>query len=407
MHKINGQELQGRLTSMMFKIKARYFIVWVLIVLIGPIALAQPAVNSPAAVLLEANNGQILWEKNSEDRRHIASITKIMTILLVLEAVEKDQFSLDDLVTVSEEAKRQGGSQIWLETGEQMSVKDLLYSLAVGSANDSAVALSEFHSGSESAFVEKMNQRALELGLTNTHFVNSNGLPEKSHRVKEGDHYSTAKDIAKLTYYAYRYPLFETLVSTYEYTVRPGQKGEVVLYNYNKLFLKGYPGADGVKTGMIEAAGYCLSGSAVRDELRLIAVVLGSKSNAERYKDITAVLDYGFNNYKSMLLTDKETLQTELLVSHGKVYSVGVYAKDNLKVTLKKGIESKPIIEVEIKDKVQAPLKKGEVVGSLTAKVADEVVGEVELIVADEVERATLWQEISRSFLQLLGIKKG
>lgn len=382
------------------------FVIAALIFILGVASIAQPLINSPVAVLLEVNNGQILWEKNPEEKRQIASITKIMTMILVLEALEKGQYSLEDMVTVSEEAKRQGGSQIWLETGETMSVNDLLYSLAVGSANDSAVALAEFHSGSESAFVEKMNQKALELGLTNTHFINSNGLPASSHRAIEGEHYSSAKDVALMTFYAYKLPSFAKLVSTYEYTVRPKQKGEVVLYNYNKLFLRGYPGADGVKTGMIEASGYCLSGSAIRDDLRLIAVVLGAKSNNERYKDIVRVLDYGFNNYQGILLADKEIMLKEVPVSHGKKEKLSLYPREDLQVTLKKGTDLKPELELQVSDYIKAPVKKGEIVGLIRAKIAAEIVAEMEVVAGEEVGKATLWQEISRSFYQLLGINK-
>ncbi len=384
----------------------RQFFIWVLIVLLGVISIAQPVINSPAAVLLEVNNGQILWEKKPEEKRQIASITKIMTMILILEALEKGQFSLEDMVSVSEEAKRQGGSQIWLETGEKMCVNDLLFSLAVGSANDSAVALAEYHSGSENAFVEKMNQKALELGLTNTHFVNSNGLPETSHRVLEGEHYSSAKDVALMTFYAYKFALFAKLVSTYEYTVRPNQKGEVVLYNYNKLFLRGYPGADGVKTGMIEASGYCLSGSALRDDFRLIAVVLGAKSNAERYKDIVSILDYGFNNYQGILLAKKETVIKEVSVGHGKKDKLLLYPQDNLRVTLKKGTEIKPELELQVSDYIKAPVKKGAIVGLLRAKIDTQVLAEIEIVAGEDIEKATLWQEIARSFYQLLGINK-
>jgi D-alanyl-D-alanine carboxypeptidase (penicillin-binding protein 5/6) len=389
------------------KTRIEQSIIWCLVLILGTMALAQPVIKSPAAILIEGNNGGIIWEKNSDEKRHVASITKILTMILVIEAVENNQFSLDDLVSVSESAKRQGGSQIWLEIGEQMSVKDLLYSLSVGSANDSAVALAEFHSGSELAFVEKMNEKAKEIGCTNTHFVNCNGLPENSHRVLEGQHYSTAKDIALVTFYAYKLPLFADLVSTYEYTVRPGQKGEVVLYNYNKLFLRGYPGADGVKTGMVEASGYCLSASAIREDLRLIAVVLGASSNQERYKDIVSILDYGYNNFKGILLASKSDVIMEIPVHHGKKEKIEIYAQDDLRVTLKKGVDTLPTIDLEIKEYLKAPVKKGECVGVIKAKLGEEIVGEMQAIAGEDVEKATIWLEISRSFLKILGIVKG
>ena len=384
----------------------RQSIIWALVFILGTVALAGPVINSPTAVLLDASSGQILWEKSSEEKRHMASMTKIMTLIILLEALQDGKFTLEDKVTVSEEAKRQGGSQIWLEMGEMMSVKDLLYSLSVGSANDSAVAMAEFHSGSEAAFVEKMNAKALEMGLVNTHFVNCNGLPEKSHRALEGDHYSTAKDLAIMTYYAYKLSLFAELVSTYEYTVRPGQKGQVVLYNYNKLFLKGYPGADGVKTGMIEAAGYCLSASALRNGQRFIAVVLGAKSNAERYKDTVSILDFGFNNYQSIQLANKDLLLNQIEVKHGQKTKVALYPKENLSVTLAKGSDAKPEVILEIKQYLKAPVKKGECVGVLKAKVGEQIVNEVDVIVGEDINKATFYQEVSRSFLKLMGISK-
>lgn len=390
-----------------FRIWVKGSLIWVLVLFLSVLSLAQPVISAPSAVLIEANWGQVLWEKNGDDKRHMASITKIMTMILVIEAVENGKFGLEDMVTVSEAAKRQGGSQIWLEIGERMSVKDLLYSLAVGSANDSAVCLAEFHSGSEAAFVEKMNTKAKEFGMTNTHFVNSNGLPENNHRAIEGDHYSSAKDIAKVTYEAYKLPLFAELVSTYEYTVRPGQKGEVVLYNYNKMFLRGYPGADGVKTGMIEAAGYCLSGSAVRDDLRLIAVVLGASSNNNRYKDMVSILDYGYNNYKSVLLSDTKAPVVEIIVRHGKQESLALYAKNDLKVTVRKGADTIPTLDIQVPESIKAPIKHGDSLGVIFARSGEEIVGEVELVAANDIERASILQEISRSFLQLLGIKKG
>jgi len=252
-----------------------------------------------------------------------------------------------------------------------------------------------------------LNEKAKEIGCTNTHFVNCNGLPENSHRVLEGQHYSTAKDIALVTFYAYKLPLFADLVSTYEYTVRPGQKGEVVLYNYNKLFLRGYPGADGVKTGMVEASGYCLSASAIREDLRLIAVVLGASSNQERYKDIVSILDYGYNNFKGILLASKSDVIMEIPVHHGKKEKIEIYAQDDLRVTLKKGVDTLPTIDLEIKEYLKAPVKKGECVGVIKAKLGEEIVGEMQAIAGEDVEKATIWLEISRSFLKILGIVKG
>ena len=233
-------------------------------------------------------------------------------------------------------ASSMGGSQIWWEAGEHMSLKDALYAIAVGSANDASVAVAEFMAGSEEAFVKRMNERAGQLGLQNTHFVNSNGLPSN-----KGEHYSTAYDIASLSRHALTVPKLMELVGTYHYVIIPGRKNEVVLWNYNRMLDRtmsatgssyGYPGLDGIKTGSTTEAGYCLAATAERSDLRLIAVVLGAESSAKREEDIRTLLDYGFRTYRAEVIATEGEVLGQAKVRRGRTEQVPVVAAQSLKV---------------------------------------------------------------------------
>ena len=255
-----------------------------LLVVIGVLpAMAQELdVSATAAILMEYSSGDIIYEKNSHQPLPMASITKVMTMVIALEQIRDGLLGWDDVVTASEYAKSMGGSQIWLETGEQMSVKDLLYAIAVGSANDAAVAIAEHIAGSEANFAAMMNQRAKELGMDNTVFSNASGLPPRVLGLGDAEHHSSAYDLALLSRHALTVPNFLELVSTYEYTMRQDSSREPHLYSYNTMLDRvlgsgrryGYAGLDGIKTGMTSDAGYCLAATAQRDNLRLISVVL-------------------------------------------------------------------------------------------------------------------------------------
>ena len=235
-----------------------------------------------------------------------------MTLVLGLEALDAEKIALSDVVTTSDYAASMGGSQVWLEPGEQLTLQELLYAIAVGSANDAAVAVAEYLAGSEAALAERMNQRAEELGLTNTEFSNASGLPPNL-LGGSGRQVMSARDVATLARHALTVPLLLEFVSTYEYTMRADSTKKPVLWNYNKL-LRRYPGVDGLKTGFTTEAGYCLAATAERDGLRLIAVVLGSKNEASRESDVTKLLNYGFSEYTRHLVLPKQSVVGEIVV---------------------------------------------------------------------------------------------
>ena len=236
--------------------------------------------TAKAALLMEASSGQILYAKDIDQPLPVASISKLMTLILVLEAVDAGKIALDDIVTASEYAASMGGSQVWLEKGEQLTLAELLYAVAVGSGNDASVAVAEYLAGSEPAFVALMNEKADKLGLTNTEYSNASGLPP-SILGSSGRQVMSARDVAVLCRYALSVPLLLDFVSTYEYTMRADSTKKPVLWNYNKL-LRRYQGVDGFKTGFTTEAGHCIAATAERSDLRLIAVVLGSTSDAAR-----------------------------------------------------------------------------------------------------------------------------
>lgn len=245
-------------------------------------------INAKSGILMEASTGEVLYEQNANERLQIASVTKVMTMLLIMEAIDSGKISLDDMVTTSEYAASMGGSQVFLEVGEQMSVNDMLKAIAVASGNDAAVAMAEFISGSEGAFVEKMNKRASELGCENTHFINCNGLDETP------EHYSSARDVARISQELLKHTKIFDYTTIWMDSLRNGSFG---LSNTNKL-IRFYNGANGLKTGSTSTAKYCLSATALRDGMQLIAVIICAPSTKDRFSSASALLDYGFANYE-------------------------------------------------------------------------------------------------------------
>lgn len=282
-------------------------------------------VTAPAAILIEAGTGQVLYEKNSHDRRPPASVTKIMTMLLVIEAIDEGTLSLDDMVRCSEFAASMGGSQVYLEPNEEMSVRDMLKAVAVASGNDAAVALAEHVAGSAEGFVDLMNQRAAALGMKDTHFVNCNGLDNP-------EHLTTAYDIALMSRELVRHPLIFEFTGIWMDSLRDGAFG---LVNTNKL-IRFYEGANGLKTGSTSVAKFCLSASAVRNGMNLIAVIMGADSSKDRFGDASRLLDYGFANYAiaGSLLTPEDL--TPLPVKKGKTERVEIGVSDDFKVLVSK-----------------------------------------------------------------------
>ena len=349
------------------------------------------AVSAPAAILIEAGTGQVLFEKNSHERRHPASVTKIMTMLLTMEAIANGQIKLDDMVRCSENAASMGGSQVYLEPGEEMSVRDMLKAVAVASGNDAAVALAEHIAGSLEGFVAKMNQRAEELGMADTHFVNCNGLDDP-------EHLTSAYDIALMSRELVKHPLIFEFTGIWMDSLRDGAFG---LVNTNKL-IRFYEGANGLKTGSTSVAKYCLSASATRDGMNLIAVVLGAETSKERFADASKLLDYGFANYAiaGSLLTPEEL--TPISVVKGKAPQVEIGVSDDFHVLVSKSKINSIEKHITLPDTVEGPVHVGDKVGEVEFMIDGNPIGGTDIIAKTEVKRVSPWdmmKKLSKQFL--------
>lgn len=320
-----------------------------------PATTADFDVPCAAAILVDEDSGTVLYEKNADARRPIASITKVMTLLLTFEALEAGKISLDDFVPISEHAYHMGGSQIWLEPGEEMTLNDMLKAICISSANDAAVAVAEYVGGSEPAFAEMMNARAAELGMTNTHFVNACGLDEP-------EHLSTARDVAAMSR---EMLLHHTEVRDYcSIWMDTLRGGATQLVNTNKL-LKSYSGITGLKTGTTGKAGVCISASAERDGLRLIAVVLGAASGKERFQAASTLLDYGFSHFESAAAELPADAPLSLPVERGTAESVALTYTAPERCLMPKGESSTLQIALDLPQKLAAPIRAGETVGTV------------------------------------------
>ena len=320
-----------------------------------PATTADFDVPCAAAILVDEDSGTVLYEKNADARRPIASITKVMTLLLTFEALEAGKISLDDFVPVSEHAYHMGGSQIWLEPGEEMTLNDMLKAICISSANDAAVAVAEYIGGSEPAFAEMMNARAAELGMTNTHFVNACGLDEP-------EHLSTARDVAVMSR---EMLLHHTEVRDYcSIWMDTLRGGATQLVNTNKL-LKSYSGITGLKTGTTGKAGVCISASAERDGLRLIAVVLGAASGKERFQAASTLLDYGFSHFESAAAELPADAPLSLPVKRGTAESVALTYTAPERCLMPKGGSSTLQVALDLPQKLAAPIRAGETVGTV------------------------------------------
>lgn len=338
-------------------------------------------------ILMEQTTGKVIVEQNADEQMAPASITKIMTILLIMEAIEQGRMKLEDVVTCSPHASSMGGSQIWFEPGEQMSVNDLLKAAIIGSANDASVALGEHLSGSEEAFVDMMNQRAKELGMQNTHFVNATGLDADGHL-------TTARDIAIMSRELLRHDLVKKYSTIWMDSLR---NGETQLVNTNKL-VRFYNGTTGLKTGTTDSAGKCLAASAERGGLSLVAVSLGSASSDERFACGKALLDFGFANYMAYELPSVEDQLAPVRVRSGVVSQVSpVYDKPDL-VVIDKGDKDNVTQQVTLSEDVTAPIEKGQTIGKVVVSVSGEKVAEYPLKAAEAIDKMTFGKA-----LQILG----
>ena len=350
--------------------------VWVLA---GSVTAAEPEVAGKAAILMDAATGTILYESNAHEKLAPASVTKVMTMLLIMEAIDGGQLRWDDPVTASEAAAAKGGSQVYLKVGETMTVADMVKSIAVSSANDCACAMAEHIAGSEGAFVEKMNQRAAELGMNDTHFVNCTGLDDDP---AAKDHKTSAHDIAVMSRELLaNHPDIKQYTTIWMDTIRDGAFG---LSNTNKM-VRYYPGCTGLKTGFTSSAGYCLSASAARDGLELIAVVLGADTSPNRFAACKSLLDYGFANYA--LYSPAMQEGASIPVTLGQSESVAVIPETSPQLLVEKSKVNTITSEVTLEPAVDAPVAQGQKLGMLTVKAGEELLAEIPLVAETAVDR--------------------
>lgn len=324
-------------------------------------AQAEALISAPSGVLMEASTGKILFEKNPHEKRPCASITKVMTLLLVFEAMDSGKLALDDMITASEHAASMGGSDIWLEPGETMSADDMIKATVVASANDAAVALAEQICGSEDEFVRQMNERAARLGMGDTVFKNCNGLDEDGH-------ITSAYDVALMSRELMKHKKVFDYTSIWLDTLRGG---ETQIVNTNKL-LKSYKGITGLKTGTTDDAGCCISATATRDGMSLIGVVLGADTGKQRFADAAALLDYGFANYAIKELKAPEDLPDSVKVNGGMEQSAALKCDVNGNLVVNKASADEPDISVSVPEELDAPVLEGEKVGAVTYTIGGD-----------------------------------
>lgn len=352
---------------------------------------AQGLINlsSKSAILMDVGSGQILFEKNPHEKLPPASVTKVMTMLLIVEALDNEKVKLDDEVQISERASQMGGSQIFLEPGETQKVDDLLKGIAVASANDACVAMAEFIAGSEEEFVAMMNNKAKELGMKDTHFANTNGLPIENH-------YTSAHDIAIMSKELLKHDKITKYLTTWMDQIVVGKKRKSIgLVNTNKM-IKHYKGATGVKTGFTQQAKYCLSASAKRGETHLIAATLGAPTTQERFKDASSLLSYGFANYESVKLCSKGDKIAILTLDKAQDNKVNLVAKEDLSALIKKG-ESKDFTKkIDVVKDLKLPIKKGSELGSISIYKGNKQVGKVMLVNEKDINKASYFKMFER-----------
>ena len=351
-------------------------------------AAAEPDIPGKSAILMDVATGTVLYAKNEHEALSPASVTKVMTMLLIMEAIDSGAIRWEDTVTASEAAAAKGGSQIYLKVGETMSVADMVKSIAVSSANDCACAMAEHIAGSESAFADMMNTRAKELGMNDTNFVNCTGLDDGENAK---DHKTSAYDIALMSRELLtKHPDIKKFTTIWMDTVRNGEFG---LSNTNKL-VRFYKGATGLKTGFTSGAGYCLSASAERDGMELIAVVMGCETSADRFAACKSMLDYGFANFAVIDPTPES--DSRIPVKLGTADSVTAVPADRDALLIEKAQLNQVNIHTELEDSVTAPISQGQRLGTLSIRVGDQVIRQIPMIAKDAVPKLRLGQMFMR-----------
>lgn len=352
------------------------------------------ASNAKSAIMLEASTGKIIYEKNSEEKLPMASMTKMMTLLLIMENIEDGNLKWDEMITASEHAASMGGSQIFLEVGEQMSVEDMVKGICIGSGNDAAVAMAERIGGTEENFVKMMNEKASKLGLKNTHFENSCGLDSDNH-------YSSAHDMAIIAKELVRHEKILEYTGTYEDYLRKNTDNSFWLVNTNKL-VRYYQGVDGLKTGYTSTAGYCITTTAKRNNMRLITVVMGEPSSSIRNSETTAMLDYGFNTYQIDIILSKDTVLSKEKVTLGKQEYVEIVPKEDINIlNTKTGTKRNVTYEVQL-DNIKAPIKADDSVGKINIIENNQTIMTIDATVKTTVEKASLFTSYYRDLVDMM-----
>ena len=355
------------------------------------------AENAKSAIIIEASSGKILWEKNAHEKLAPASMTKIMSMLLIMENIENGNLSWDEKITASLNASSMGGSQIFLEPGEKMTVKDLLKGIAIGSGNDATVAMAERIAGTESKFVEMMNSKAKELGLKNTNFKDSTGLDAENH-------YSSAYDMAIMAKELIKHKKILEFTSTYEDYLRQDTGNSFWLVNTNKL-VRYYQGVDGLKTGFTNTAGYCLTATAKRGDMRLITVVMNEPSSEIRSKETSSMLDYGFNTYEINKVLTKDSVVGNVKVSLGTKKSVDIVPIDDIDILRSKIGDKKDITYKVTANNVKAPIKKGTDVGDIIVYEDGKEIMKIDTTVINDVNKVNIFVAYLRNIINIISGK--
>lgn len=352
--------------------------------------------KAKAYILMDASSGRVLQGNNSDERLPIASVTKVMSMLLVMEAIDSGRISLEDTVTASEYASGMGGSQAYIEPGEQYSVHDALKAVALHSSNDVTVSLAELVSGSEEAFVVEMNEKAADLGMKNTQFKDCTGLTDV-------DHFSSALDIAIMSKELItKHPKILEYTSIYTDTFR---NGEFDLTNTNRL-VRFYTGCDGLKTGFTRASGFCLTATASRNNMRLISVVLGEPDSNTRFAEIRKLLDYGFANYESVEVNKKGELLADISVKKGTISKTAAVIGDDVKVLLPRGQKTKIVRQVNLDETITAPVKAGQKVGEIIYKIDENEISRIDIVSDRDVEKTNFGILFFRMFRSWFSVGK-
>ncbi len=352
------------------------------------------APNAKSAIMIEASTGEILFQKNKDEKLAPASMTKMMSMLLIMEEIENGNLKWNEMITTSEKASSMGGSQIFLKVGEKMTVEDLLKGVAIASGNDAVVALAERVSGSEEQFVKRMNVRAKDLGLKNTNFINATGLTADNH-------YSSAYDMSLIAKELVKHEKILEFTSTYEDYLRKDTKSPFWLVNTNRL-VRFKEGVDGLKTGFTDEAGYCLTATMKKDNMRLITVVMKEENTSKRSADTTKMLDYGFNIYMVQTILDEKTTIEKKKVELGKTLTTEIVPKENITILNKKSDDQKNITYKTNINKIIAPVKKGDKVGTIDIIEDNNIISTIDATVKEDISKANILTIYLRNLKEII-----